>query len=86
VTGYSNKDYDAACQKATQARPDQPDQYTQEQQEAERILAQDLPTIPLFFQLKLTAARTDLCGFEMDVTARSALWDIENLDYGPTCK
>jgi peptide/nickel transport system substrate-binding protein len=86
VTGYSNKDYDAACQKATQARPDQPDQYTQGQQDAERILAQDLPTLPLFFQLKLTAARTDLCGFEMDVTARSALWGIENLDYGPTCK
>ena len=86
VTGYSNKDYDAACQKATQARPDQPDQYTQGQQDAERILAQDLPTLPLFFQLKLTAARTDLCGFEEDVTARSALWGIENLDYGPACK
>jgi peptide/nickel transport system substrate-binding protein len=86
VTGYSNKDYDAACQKATQARPDQPDQYTQGQQDAERILAQDLPTLPLFFQLKLTAARTDLCDFEMDVTARSALWGIENLDYGPACK
>ncbi len=86
VTGYSNKDYDAACQKATQARPDQPDQYTQGQQDAERILAQDLPTLPLFFQLKLTAARTDLCGFETDVTARSALWGIENLDYGPACK
>jgi peptide/nickel transport system substrate-binding protein len=86
VTGYSNPDYDAACQKATQARPDQLDQYTQGQQAAERILAQDLPSIPLFFQLKMTAARTDLCGFEMDVTARSALWGIENLDYGPGCK
>jgi peptide/nickel transport system substrate-binding protein len=86
VTGYSNADYDAACQKAIQARPDQPDQYTQGQQAAERILAQDLPSIPLFFQLKMTAARTDLCGFAMDVTARSALWGIENLDYGPKCK
>jgi peptide/nickel transport system substrate-binding protein len=86
VTGYSKTDYDAACQKATQARPDQTDQYTQGQQAAERFLAQDLPSIPLFFQLKMTAARTDLCGFEMDVTARSALWGIENLDYGPNCK
>ena len=86
VTGYSNKDYDAACQKATQAGPGQPAQYTQGQQDAERLLAQDLPSIPLFFQLKMTAARTDLCGFTMDVTARSTLWGIENVDYGPNCK
>jgi peptide/nickel transport system substrate-binding protein len=85
VTGYSNPEYDAACQKALQAGPGQTDIYTQGHQEVQKILANDFPTIPLFFQLKLAAGRLDLCGFSLDVTARSSLWDLENLDYGPKC-
>ncbi|MBE3037952.1 MAG: peptide ABC transporter substrate-binding protein [Chloroflexi bacterium] len=86
ITGYSNPAYDAACKLGRLARPDQPDVSKQAYQDGQRILADDLPSIPLFFHLKLVAARLDLCGFTMDVTARSDLWNLENLDYGKGCR
>ena len=86
ITGYSNPAYDAACQQGRLARPDQVAGYTQAYQDTQRILAEEVPSLPLFFHPKLAAARLDLCGFTMDVTARSDLWNLENLDYGSGCK
>ncbi len=84
VAGFSNAAFDSACESAYWALPDQPD-YAARNQAAERLFAEELPAIPLYYQLKAAISRPDLCGLDLDVTARSLLWNIEALDYGPGC-
>jgi peptide/nickel transport system substrate-binding protein len=85
ITGFANQAYDAACQAARTANPSQPD-YKAKQDAAQTLFAQELPALPLYFNIKIVAARPDFCGMEMDVTARSALWNMENFDYGDGCR
>ena len=85
LTGYSSPEYDAACQKARQARFDAPDMI-QNYQEAARLFSLDLPALPLYFPIKIAISRMDFCNMEMDVTARSSLWNLENFDINPACQ
>ncbi len=84
ISGYSNPAFDAACSAARHLLPGQPD-YVEKNAEVQRQFSQELPAIPLYFSLKIAAFRPDLCGLEMDVTARSALWNLEAIDYGEGC-
>ena len=86
ITGFSNPDYDAACEAAQSTRPDQTDAYIKANQDAQRLFAEQLPVIPLFFRLDMAVSRPDMCGMQMDVTARSDLWNLESLDYGNNCQ
>ena len=86
ITGYSSQQYDEACRAARQTYPDQGDVYRESQQAVQRLFAEELPVVPLYYRLRVAAGRPDLCGFEMDVSARSALWNLENLDYGEACQ
>jgi peptide/nickel transport system substrate-binding protein len=86
ITGYSSGAYDAACVRVDQARPGQADSYSQAVSEVQRIFAEDLPVVPLYFRMKVAATRPDFCGFEMDVSARTSLWNIEAFNYGETCQ
>ncbi len=85
LTGYSSPEYDAACQKARQARLDSPDM-VKNYQETSRLFNNDLPVLPLYFPLKISISRPDFCNMKMDVTARSSLWNLENFDYNPSCQ
>jgi peptide/nickel transport system substrate-binding protein len=84
IGGYSNPAFDAACQAALSARPEAAD-YKEKQMAVQRLFAEELPAVPLYYRLKLAISRKDLCGLEMDVTARSLLWNLENIDYGEKC-
>ncbi len=86
VTGYGSVAYDSACQSVRMANPAQPDIYQQKQADVQRLFAEELPSAPLYFRLKMAISRPDLCGLDMDVTARSALWNLESLDYGEGCQ
>jgi peptide/nickel transport system substrate-binding protein len=81
VTGYNNPAFDAACTAAAWARPDQSD-YAVRNQAAEKLFAEELPVIPLYYQLKVAISRPDLCGLTLDLTARSLIPNLEELDYG----
>ena len=59
--------------------------YIQSQQQVMRILAEDLPSIPLFYFVKIAASRPDFCGMEMDVSTRSEMWNVEEFDFGSGC-
>ena len=83
VTGYQSAEFDAACVQAQQQTPDDA-AYREAYQKTQAIFASDLPAIPLYLRMKVAAARPDMCGFELDPTANT-LWNIESLDYGPTC-
>jgi peptide/nickel transport system substrate-binding protein len=85
VIGYSNPDLDKLCQTASQTRLEDTSQYNAVYTDLQRMIAEDLPFIPLYFRLKMAMSRPDFCGMEMDVTTRSTLWNIENFDYGTNC-
>jgi len=80
-TGYTNPEYDTACNMALQSLPGE-DAYTQGHMEAQRLFGEELPVVPLFLRLKLAATRPDMCNFIMDPTANSEFWNVENFDYG----
>ncbi len=83
VTGYNSPEFDAACTRAQQQVP-AGEAYREAYYQTQTIFASDLPAIPLYLRLKVAAARPDMCDFNLDPTA-DALWNIEILDYQPTC-
>jgi peptide/nickel transport system substrate-binding protein len=83
--GFFNPEYDAACSQALTSLPGQPG-YEQGHLESQALFADQLPVAPLFLRLKLAASRTDMCGFVMDPTENSEMWNIEEFDYGPGCE
>ena len=86
ITGYSNPLYDNACQIARLTHPAQYDVYSQAYKNVQELFAQELPVIPLFYRIRMAISRPDLCGFEMDVSTRSVLWNLESYDYGESCQ
>ena len=84
VSGFSNADFDAACDEALQALPNEPG-YTSHQQ-AQAHFAFELPSIPLYMRLKVAATRPDFCGFTLDPSSIYALADIESFGYGTDCE
>ncbi|MGE5248834.1 MAG: ABC transporter substrate-binding protein, partial [Bacteroidota bacterium] len=84
VTGYSSAEYDAACTAARASLPDEP-AYTESYRQTQILFATDLPAIPLYYRLRVAAARPDFCHFDLDPSG-SPLWNIEAFDYGPSCQ
>jgi peptide/nickel transport system substrate-binding protein len=81
LTGYSNPEYDTACQAGLSGGLDL-SSYQQAHQKVQQILAQDLPSIPLYYVPHIDVTRPDLCGLEVDASARSEFYHLENLDIG----
>lgn len=79
VTGWSNSDFDAACQ-AAQGAFLGTEVYRENHQQAVRIFAEELPMIPLFPRLKLAATRPEVLNFRLDPTQPSSLWNIHEID------
>jgi peptide/nickel transport system substrate-binding protein len=84
VSGFSDPDFDTACEQARQVLPTDPE-YALHQQ-AQATFASILPSIPLYMRLKIAAARNDFCGFTLDASSDYALADLELFDYGDGCR
>ena len=84
VSGFSDPDFDVACEQALQVLPDEPE-YTLHQQ-AQATFASTLPSIPLYMRLKIAATRNDFCGFSLDASSLYALANLEVFDYGDGCQ
>ncbi|MFN8401886.1 MAG: ABC transporter substrate-binding protein [Anaerolineales bacterium] len=84
VTGFSNEDYDTACQAGQLSLPED-ESYLSSYRQTQIILAEHLPAIPLYSRLHIAAARSDLCGFELDPSAAS-FWNVESFEIGATCQ
>lgn len=84
-SGYASPAFDEACRRALALLPGEPG-YADAHYEAQALFAADLPVIPLYYRLKVGAARADFCGFIYDPTAQSDTWNIEVFDYGKGCK
>ncbi|MBN1812683.1 MAG: hypothetical protein JXA14_12675 [Anaerolineae bacterium] len=79
ASGYSNPDYDAACQAALQALPGTSEYETYHKQ-AQAIFSEELPAIPLFMWLRVALVRPHVLNFALDATSPSELWNVEVLD------
>ncbi len=84
VSGYLNSDFDSACHAANLALPGEKG-YADSYQKAQEIFAADLPGIPLYYRLKIAAARADICHFDLDPSA-NPLWNVEAFDKGQGCQ
>jgi peptide/nickel transport system substrate-binding protein len=84
LTGYNNPTYDQACQQALQAGLDAA-VYKQATGQTLSLLAEDVPTLPLFHQPKLLVARADFCPIQVNDPARP-LQNVASFDYGPQCR
>jgi len=83
--GFSDAGLDAACEAARSVGLDTASLTTSEQQ-IQKILAEQLPSIPLFYLTSLAISRPDLCGVRMDVSARSEFSQIEAINIGSNCE
>ena len=78
-TGFSSELYDEACQAANQALW-YSDSFQTNHQAAMRILADNLPIIPLFPYVNVAASRAGVEGVLLDPTQPSELWNLYELD------
>ncbi|MBN1136054.1 MAG: hypothetical protein JXM73_05690 [Anaerolineae bacterium] len=76
VGGYSNPEYDLACQAALEALPGSND-YTGHHLRALRLFADDLPALPLAARTWLVVARPDLVGPAADPAGTVETWNVE---------
>jgi peptide/nickel transport system substrate-binding protein len=84
TSGYANPEYDLACQDAAENLLEQPG-FNDNLVKTLRLYANDLPSIPLYQRLVMAATRPDLCGFKLDPTTASDLWNLERFDLAPNC-
>ena len=84
VGKYSNPEFDQLCLASLQPMVDKNTQNNL-QIKMQRIINNDVPILPLFAYLQTDVARPDFCPYELDISAKSDLWNIESMDYGPSC-
>ena len=80
-TGWANAAYDAACQTALTSLPGTP-AYEQSHVAAQQIFSEELPVLPLFLSLKVSATRPQVLNFSLDPTQNSELYNIYEYDLG----
>jgi peptide/nickel transport system substrate-binding protein len=76
AAGYANPAFDDACRRALTGDGAAS---TQAHAEAQRLLAADLPMLPLFFRPRHGAAAPAVQGYVLDGASPSELWNIEAL-------
>jgi len=84
ASGYRSAEFDQVCRAALESLPGQPG-YIENHLLAQEIFARDLPAVPLFQRLLVTATSARLCGYRMEPTAMSDTWGIEEYGLGDEC-
>ena len=79
LSGFSNKVYDQACNKATFSLSNEPD-FERNYQETLALYAQESPSIPLYPYLQIAASSADFLGFSLDPSVKNILWNIEEFE------
>jgi peptide/nickel transport system substrate-binding protein len=82
TSGYANPAYDQRCSQALNHVLGT-SEYLAGQKEAQALFAGELPAVPLYLNILSMAARPNLSGVELDPTAGSEFWNIEEFRIGP---
>jgi peptide/nickel transport system substrate-binding protein len=80
-TGYANTEYDTACEAGMKSLSftERLENYHQ----AQAIYTAELPSLPLFWRLKIIVARPFVSGLVLDPSAASEFWNIEQAQVLP---
>ncbi len=78
ASGFSSAEYDAACRAARAALPGT-FEYRNHHAEAQRIFTEQLPSLPLFWRVRIAVARPEVVGFVPGSFKESELWNIEEI-------
>ncbi|MFN2190013.1 MAG: ABC transporter substrate-binding protein, partial [Candidatus Promineifilaceae bacterium] len=78
-TGFVNEEFDAACEGALSVLPGMPG-YEESHREAIRIWTEQLPIIPLFMRLRVSASNPSIQNLSLDPTQPSELWNLFEID------
>ena len=84
ASGYNNPAFDQACQAALTSLPDSPERSLALRQ-AQELLLQDAPVIPLYWRFTLALAHPGVCGLAPQVHTPNPFWNIEAFDMGEAC-
>lgn len=82
VAGFIDGGYDRACQQALKALPDSADSIAAHA-DAQRILSEQTPVVPLFRHQRVTLAQGAVTGLLPTPSQRSELWNLEQVDILP---
>ncbi len=81
VSGYNNAEYDRFCLAARAALPET-ERYYQNYENIQAAFAEGLPSIPLYWRVRIAAASPAVCDFALDTSA-AFLWNLETLSAAP---
>ncbi|HEY59565.1 MAG TPA: hypothetical protein G4N92_02595, partial [Anaerolineae bacterium] len=84
-TGFSNDNLDSLCKELVSNNK----LYKEDDEIIEniqKIISEEIPIIPLFYHLKVSLTQYPICGFTLDLSARSDLWNIEEFYFGKNCR
>ncbi len=84
-TAYVNTKFDGYCTAVENSLPSDKG-YADLYGKAQEIVAADLPSIMLYRHPRIAATRPDFCGFVLDPSARSDLWNLALFDVGDACR
>lgn len=79
ITGWSDSEFDTACQAAQQAFWDS-EAYQLQHQTALRRFVEGVPALPLYSNLKIALTSPDVVGLILDPTQPSELWNVARFD------
>jgi len=85
ASGFRSQDYDQACRSVVLGVPGG-GTYLEAAGRTQAILADQLPSLPLFVRPRLAAHRPEVCGLQADASVFSLLWNLEGLDIGEACR
>jgi peptide/nickel transport system substrate-binding protein len=84
ISGWSEGDYDAACEAALISLPGEAS-YGDAERQAQAYFAEQLPAIPLYVAYEAVAAKADFCGFSAEAGS-GLLQSIETYGYAEWCQ
>ncbi len=84
-TGYINTTFDGYCRAAENTLPEDKG-HADDIKHLQAILAADVPSLMLYRHPRLAATRADFCGFVLDPSARTDLWNLAAFDDGEACR
>ncbi len=84
ASGYSNSEFDQACENALFSLPEAPIHQAAHFQ-AQELYSTELPSLPLFSHFTVAVSRPDFCNYTSLSALDSPLWNLEALDYGDGC-